>query len=829
MYLIKDLKIYNENPNSNNYLICPSGNCLNIPQISYEYNFINSSISYKCKCQNNAEKILKPEEFLENISKIVCNNCKKIINEETFYYCYNCNNKFDISCGKFHSEISMHLNMVNIDKNNLNNENNKCKEHKSQIIFQCKNCNESLCEQCDFNSHGEKGHILTQLKNYSLNQKDLDIIKSNFEKQKKIFIKIKEINNNLIKSLENDIEIKQKIINNYDNNTMNYNSISNLKNLYVQNNKKYENLLNTIIDSKEEKDNNEKNLEIYLDKILSLLYYTLMINKNQNNNNNIINNIENKIINLKSNKYNIDVNELSDKSLEIENKPNKNINISNINLMKNNMPELLDNKNDDIFSNKNTNPQFSLFSNFNLLNNSLPNMNQIINDKYIENSENIININESQKEQDKEDKEIKKKRSLKGNVVNNLIKLKSGNFALSIKQRIEIYNLKKINFSKGKNVICDKLIKKNCLIQKISLYTENKGKFISNIFEFSEGLLLCSIYSKIIVIKLTYYDYHHECITSINLDNIELARKLISLGDSLLAVLSEQNKDCAIKIYQKKDVIPKKNIIENEIKNKEPFNPFIIPFKNLENNDELMIRNNQDGNLNFELIVKNFNIYNIFYTSISEIKKNSDINNEKIKIEVDNYLYEFIAVSNSCYSSGKDKITFYGIKKDLFDKYEVKLIDEIYNISCSIEYDSICQLNEKFLCVGLQRYNYGQRNGLALIDITKRQIYKIIDDHPNTSLFYDDEKKLLLASSISKKKIFHYTTKIYQVVNDKGNENEGNDNIELKNIYTHENKFEEKIISIRNINSVNEQVDNVIFVASSKDSNLEAVNVKIQN
>ena len=108
-------------------------------------------------------------------------------------------------------------------------------------------CNQSLCCFCDLNFHNDKSHTLTQLSKFAINQNNMDKIKSIFEKQKNFFEKIKKINNNLMQSLENDIQIKERIINNYNENKFNYNSFLNMNNLFFHNNERYESIRKYII------------------------------------------------------------------------------------------------------------------------------------------------------------------------------------------------------------------------------------------------------------------------------------------------------------------------------------------------------------------------------------------------------------------------------------------------------------------------------------------------------------------------------------------------------------------------------------------------------
>ena len=164
------------------------------------------------------------------------------------------------------------------------------------------NCNKSLCNSCKIDSHDSDGHDEKFLSKISVSKNDYEGINSPFEKQKEYLEKIKDINNNYIKSLENDIQIKEKIINTYQKNKYNYNSILNLKNLKIQNNKKYENILKNIIqknnDNKNKEDNKVKN---FVNNFLSILYYSFMINKDESISENIIKCLIKELTNINSN------------------------------------------------------------------------------------------------------------------------------------------------------------------------------------------------------------------------------------------------------------------------------------------------------------------------------------------------------------------------------------------------------------------------------------------------------------------------------------------------------------------------------------------------
>ena len=88
----------------------------------------------------------------------------------------------------------------------------------------------------------------------------------------------------------------------------------------------------------------------------------------------------------------------------------------------------------------------------------------------------------------------------------------------------------------------------NCLIQRINLLNRQK---IYYVFEFPDKILFCGAYSKIFRIKLTNNDLRHNIIGIIKLGNLEHPKQLISLEDSLLVALTEQNTNCNIKIFIK--------------------------------------------------------------------------------------------------------------------------------------------------------------------------------------------------------------------------------------------------------------------------------------
>ena len=837
----------------------PSENCTNIPEISYDYNPLKQNVKYKCLCKIN-EQNMNIQKFLEK-SNLNCHYCKEIIKDENFFVCSECHNIFDNNCKKDHNLNSNHS---NFSQKNIKNNISLCNEHNSPLKCFCENCNKPICLQC-YNFHDDNGHFILQIsKNTSkffINQNEFNNIKSTYEKQKDIFDKIKIINSNIITSLENDLKIKQKIIDNYDDNKNNFNSNINNKNLYLTNNKKYENLLQNLLNSEEEEEqNHEKDINKYLDEILIIFYYSLMILKDKSFADEFINNMKQKIDNLynefnnikdnkninyeNNNSSNILLNSSNNNILSIINPINEKKESDKINSSNNDIEDFIIPKEQNDFINKNEN---NLINEENPINSEI-NIDNNENEK-IENNEALNNKNSQKKSlfsaktrkkrrlkkrkiisdeesyevnEEKEKKKENKKRKHKKitekdkNFISSMVALKSGNFAISNNRKVEILDFRKFDFSKKRKTYNKKLIKEsNCLLQKIYFTKDFKGKYISYIYQLPDETLLCSVYSQIIRIKLTNGDKNNFIIGYIKLDDFELPRKIISVGDSLLCVLSEKKKNCYIKIYEKNNnfgIYSKNNHIDNINQNNEEEKSENINYEKGDKDKEVkqdIINIEEDSS--FKSIENNIKDYDVLWVSIFEIKKDLNAKIEgNYDINFHKYLYEFVATSNSDLSLGKDILIFYGITRDNSNKFRVYTIDKIDNISCSKEPNSICQISNKYLCIGLKDYGRPkQKNGFALINIFTRKLDHIIKDEQINCLYYDKENNLLMASmEVMNEKYKYYNSKIYKIIVTE--EDEEKDKVKFNEIYTYKNKTSRIIISILKIPN-----EKLIFVTSS--------------
>ena len=640
-------------PNNNTqpikYIFCPTGNCLNVPEINYTNNPLKNEFHFKCVCQkNNNNNEMNLNEFLYKSSQLNCHACMRKLIDGQIIYCIECKVVFDVFCVENHHQTTNHSHYIQLNKNIFN----YCLEHKTPLMFRCMNCKKSLCNNCNLPSHDEKGHELEQLKKFAFNKNDIDKITNTFMKQKIFFEKIKEINNNLIQTLENDIKIKERIINNYLTNKSDYNSIFNLKNICIQNNEKYEKLLEDTLLPKNaniKSVNKEAEISNYINNYLSTLYYSLMINKEELINNSLISDLEKKVMNLNPpniNPNNIQIN-VNNQMLEenmnnynnlenSKNNSNSNISINPNNNIANNIipnnpnnyfPQVsalsnastqknlnnqefskgnLEEKNKDIIDQQNNsikkpfNANIRKIRNINNLTSSIikqktdspqakrlgiknnsPRNSRIsrtiskisskgkIGFKSIKKYKTISNKKIKWKELSKiqiktesnkssDTQEIYSEESSKNgnrarkysNYINNMIVLKSGNVAVSIREAVEIYNLSNLNFAGVDCYYNNEIIQNNCLLQRINLV---KGRKISYVYELFDETLLCATYAKIFRIKLKNHDSTHEIMSYIKIETSELPTKIISLGNEFLVILTEQKINCNIKILKKID------------------------------------------------------------------------------------------------------------------------------------------------------------------------------------------------------------------------------------------------------------------------------------
>ena len=146
----------NNNTQSIKYIFCPSGTCLNVPEIYYSNSPLKTEFKFKCVCQkNNIYNVdMGLQEFLYRSSQLNCYNCRRKLVDGQIIYCIECKVVFDGNCVEIHHKKTNHSRYIHLNKNIFN----YCLEHKTSLIFRCMNCNKSLCSFCNFTDHDAKGH-----------------------------------------------------------------------------------------------------------------------------------------------------------------------------------------------------------------------------------------------------------------------------------------------------------------------------------------------------------------------------------------------------------------------------------------------------------------------------------------------------------------------------------------------------------------------------------------------------------------------------------------------------------------------------------------------
>ena len=124
-------------------ILCPECN------ESIRINISNYKIRlYNCKNRHCKDNILFKEfdNMLNvDISKIICDNCKKKnkgdSHDNLFYRCNNCKQNLCVVCKSIHNKSH---NIVDYDIRN-----NKCEFHGEQYISYCKICYLNICQLCE--------------------------------------------------------------------------------------------------------------------------------------------------------------------------------------------------------------------------------------------------------------------------------------------------------------------------------------------------------------------------------------------------------------------------------------------------------------------------------------------------------------------------------------------------------------------------------------------------------------------------------------------------------------------------------------------------------
>ena len=189
---------------------------------------------YGCK-NGHSKQNIQFTDFLEtqklNLSKIICNTCKKSnkgnTNGNLFFKCLNCQQNLCPLCKTY-----KHDQEHNIIKYELKNY--LCNKHYESFIKYCKTCKLNLCFECE-GEHKKnkefKEHEIISLNNLIIDEDEIknkiieikNLIKSFNENIKMIIQQL----NDFLKSIESYYDINNDIINNYKKKNRNYEVLNN--------------------------------------------------------------------------------------------------------------------------------------------------------------------------------------------------------------------------------------------------------------------------------------------------------------------------------------------------------------------------------------------------------------------------------------------------------------------------------------------------------------------------------------------------------------------------------------------------------------------------
>ena len=220
----------------------------------------NSQIFINYKCENKHEGKVLLENFIEeskknSIFKIKCNKCQKEPdNKKKFDFCPKCNILLCIDCSSSHDIEKEHKTI------SLFGYDGCCFKHCNSFCYYCTVCAQNLCIYC-LDEHKEHKNLNL----FELNKKCCAYVDQEINKCIEQIGEIKNMKNEIIKKIDDFIELKKKEIQllldvnetfKFENkfNNLNYNIIKNLENIYSEFSK-----------------NNKENFKIFLNKSNSLI------------------------------------------------------------------------------------------------------------------------------------------------------------------------------------------------------------------------------------------------------------------------------------------------------------------------------------------------------------------------------------------------------------------------------------------------------------------------------------------------------------------------------------------------------------------------------
>ena len=712
-------------------------------------------------------------------------------NSMQFLYCEQCKDFFCVKCQKKHLKQKKNHSLILTTKLGV-----FCPFHNLSYTNYCFNCNKNICLKCVNKHISHKIVTFSKIKppQQEINQKKMDINRARTELKKVEMVFKDSINhiynkfNKLIEHKLEELNFKDNIIMTYEMRSNNFNSINNFKNLNANYQKFNHNLY-----SQNGMTDDYLDDSIGIDKIRNIYDYLQnkkipILNTTQKNISafeNILNNTDleedfifpKKSFKRETKKYTyINDNENNDddiekryyelaRSLDVREKKNKKdkhklekhriSNDNKINHYKINKGEDW-NKQINIRNCRPINSNVNINARESNLNNSDSNNdNDEINNFPISKSWIKPNFKRNKNNPSQEEKNFKLGDKYLGKIKNNLEKFytnqdnnnENNDKNIQVNRIINTEANKEENTGRKNNTISKRDLNTPTNIKRVeknnpNFYTkklnirQQKMKFIINTEKkdpnspISQPEIIKVIYdNKKEIMNLIILHDGNFCTSSwdssvkvFNSDTYELLLKISEPNNNDVCYVSQLNDDslilCSNSIFKYRLFNNDREcILETIISG---YNDYIIKVIELKDNSIVScdweykikvwkkINNGNDNKNQYELVKSNIN-------EGEHLSSLCRLNN-----------IEFVSSSNSHLENGNDVLRFYDKN---YNNYK-----SIYKISCSELVDTICQIDEQYLCIALQKWTSNQVKGLAIVDIIKKQIVRTIQGDSMTSI-----------------------------------------------------------------------------------------------
>ena len=333
---------------------------------------------------------------------------------------------------------------------------------------------------------------------------------------------------------------------------------------------------------------------------------------------------------------------------------------------------------------------FQNLSNF-IQNMPIPNSKNLNNDENNAYNKNIINENEEFVNDNDNS--------------NNFINMK--NILNRIKSLSKIFNYFEntshniMSINKRKTVLEMTGVNNMCILKNGNLcFSSDFG--VVNIYKYNKKINNFEIINKLKPLKNNTINY----ITQLSNELLLCCTKKLIIGKLI-------NNDKEYEIYQNIDEFDNFNIV----KVIELTNNYLVTYDRGFQISVFKPLLNQDP-IQYQLIYNRINKGEQIYSLLALPNNNNNKNN-----------IQYISTSNTFSSNGNSCLRFYS------SEINYNILDTIYDINCSRFVDSVLMISDKLLCIGVQDNSFSSLNGIALVNISTRQIVTFIEEQFPTAIY----------------------------------------------------------------------------------------------